>query len=121
MEVTADSDQSGPPRIKKVSAKIGALERRCEFLEGQIERGEVTGSQLDFIRAERKALDAAIQALKFHRAEVEGLDQPILALQELVDAMGQHAVDTEARPSVPSPRVVQAFRRAETVLKEWVG
>lgn len=109
-----EEDAGGVPQIFRVSARIGTLERRCDYLEAQIEDGD-GGASRDFDKAELKALKVAIVALRYHRASVEGLAQPMLALQELVDAVKRDpeyvAVDGGS----------DAMVRAETLLEEWVS
>ncbi len=114
------TDDAGAPVIPRVSGKIAALERRADYLEGQLEGGRGSETGQNFAKAEVSAVRAGILALRYHRAEVEGMDTPILALQELVDALGKQALESESRP-LPTQAVVAAFRRSEVVLEEWAG
>ncbi len=116
VEQATDNDEAGLPVIKKVSARIAALERRAEFLEDQIEDG-ATGPILNFAKGELKALNAGITALRYHRAEVEGLDQPILALEELMQAA--EATLGGIPGSVERDRTLAAIRRSVELLAEW--
>lgn len=88
----------GLPHIKNVSAKIGVLERRVEYLEVQIEATDAyRGTAADFMRAERAALKAALDALRVHRAIVEDLDEPLLVLAQLVEDPLNPAFQAAAR------------------------
>lgn len=109
-----ETDAAGAPIIEGLSAKIGVLERRKEFLDEQIEDRAVSRGAEGFAKSERKALKAGILALKYHRADIEGLDQPILVLQELVDAYKKGGPDGEGFRDF---RV--ALERARKLLAEW--
>lgn len=103
-----ETDQQGAPVITRVGAKISALERRAEYLEQQI--AETTGaSRLGFQKAELSAIEAAIRALRYHRATVEGLDGPLELLADLATAIeeGEYVV------------VGTLGARAKVLLDEW--
>lgn len=106
-------DSAGAPRIERVAGKLAQLERMADYREARLSAGEVRGGGEHFARAEASALRAGIAALRYHRAQVEGLDDPVLALQALVDALG--GADEEA----DSAELQEALRRAEAVLREW--
>lgn len=109
-----DTDDAGAPRIRRTSAKISALERRQDYLEGQIEEAKDTRSaSLSYDKAEYSALIAAVLCMKYHRADVEGLDMPILALQALTDANGM------AFGQGRSVALKDAWKRVKEVLDEW--
>lgn len=105
--------QTERPHIERVAGKLAQLERMVEYRESQLSAGEFRGNG-HFLKAEISALGAACDALRWHRAEAEGLDTPILALQEVVDAFrgsdgGAAGVENMAA----------AVARAEKVLAEW--
>ncbi len=105
----ADTDPAGMPVLKRVSSKIATLERRADHLEGQLSEWRGSPHGRDFARAELSAVKAGVAALRYHRSEIEGLDQPILALQELVEAVKEEAAWAK------SPEVL----RASAILEEW--
>lgn len=102
------------PQIERVSSKIATLERRSEWLEQRIKdpRNERTRS---FDEAEHSALEAAIKALRYHRAALEPETDPVLALAEVLDAVDEQVA---ANDQIPSERVRQALTRARLVMKE---
>lgn len=106
-----ETDDAGAPVIKRVSAKIGALERRAEHLEEQLSAWTRSRGGKHFAEGELKAIKAGIAALRYHRADIEGMDTPILALQQLVDAAGDEAACADW------PEV----KRARAVLLEWAS
>lgn len=99
------------PQIDRVSAKIATLERRAEWLETRIARGTDERAR-SFDEAEHSALEAAIKALKYHRAALEPETDPVLILQELVDSLD------EAEFIHLPDRLRDAAKRAESVLEE---
>lgn len=98
------------PMIDKVNASIAALERRQRFLQEKIDRNAGSAGALHFDREELVALDNALRALRLHRADVEGLDDVVLALDEILSA---------AREGWTGERLGNAIRRAERTLGEW--
>ena len=105
------------PHIERVSGKLAQLERMAEFRQQRLDRQEYGRDGGHFMRAELSALDAACKALRWHRAEVEGLDTPLLALSSIVDALtegGDGAIDPVAFPDLRA-----ALARARDVLEEW--
>ena len=101
-------DDAGAPVIERVAGKVAQLERMVEYREGRLSASEHGGGG-HFLKSEVSALRAGIAALRFHRAQVEGLDDVVLALQGLVDAHRKgDAVEGAA-----------ALGRAEKVLQEW--
>ena len=105
-------DEAGAPVIERVSSKIAALERRAEYLEDQLAEWRGSPGGKGFARAELSALRAGIAALRYHLAEVEGLDQPLLALQGLLDAVPESIRYSESG-------LAGACRRAKELLEEW--
>jgi hypothetical protein len=123
--MTTRNGQEPPLKIERVSAKIATLERRLEWLDERIARyapDRDTGPRLNYDRAEREALYAAVRALKLLRAQLEPETDPVLALDELVFATKLLLSDASAHGYTPPRdlglRVIEAFRRAEKLLSE---
>ena len=96
--------------ISRVHARLKALDRRAAHLDLRIaERSD--GAPRSFDQAERAAIDAAILAIKLHRASLDPATSPALALSELVDA---------AEGTDPA-RTMAAIDRAKRVLRELDG
>jgi hypothetical protein len=104
-----ETDQHGAPIFENTAAKIRTLRRRMELLKTQLEGWRPGYRGEDFARAEVAALRAGIAALKYHRAEVQGLDTVVTVLEQLVEAVGEEA----AWASAPE------LERARKVLAEW--
>jgi len=103
-------------KIVNVSSKIATLERRQDFLRRQLDNWRGSDGGRQYALAEISALDAAVLALRYHRADVEGLDTVVLSLEGLVDSLNGVAV------SMPEPQrtnVERELQRAHLVLKEW--
>ena len=100
-------DSSGVPVIRDLASKLTALQRRKEFLSRQLTEKRGSDSSLNFSRAEHSALGAAVDALKFHRTTVDGMDRPLGLLRELMEMVraGENEPDT--------------LRRAQLVLDEF--
>lgn len=101
------------PKRAHLSARIACLERRLERLTQKIERGEGSERALSFDREEAAALVWALRALRRYRAELEGEDDPVLALSELVVA-----IDGAAISNITS-RVCEAMERARGLLEDF--
>lgn len=108
----ARRDVAGAPIIPRLSGKIAALERRAEYLAGELKRGGRSETALAYSRAELSAIEAAVLALKYHRAEIDALDTPILALSDLADAVAAVAFEQPAE-------VREALDRSRKVLADW--
>ncbi len=63
---------TAPPRIDKIHAKIGALERRLDHLRQRLADRKVSEAAQSFDKAEASALEAAIVALKWIAGIPEG-------------------------------------------------
>ena len=95
------------PRIHGLSGKLLTLERRREFLTRQLTEGVGSRGALEFARSEQEALEAVVDALRYHRAIVNGLDNPLTVLRELVEALQDGRSATGA------------IHRAKQVLEEY--
>lgn len=113
MRDMADEDRAEKFTIDRVHARLKALDRRAAFLDTRIaQRPEGDGGRT-FDQAERAAIDAAILAIKLHRASLDPATSPALALAELVDAL-----EAETWPEARDPaRVMEAIDRAKKVLR----
>lgn len=114
-----------PFKVERASAKIGTLERRLEWLDERIARfgpQAETGPRLNYDRAERDAIAAAIKALRYHRALLEPETDPILALQELLDSTRAILLDMAESGATPSRdvglRAIAACERTAKILDE---
>jgi hypothetical protein len=126
------TDAAGAPVIEHVSGKIATLERRAQHLGERLNGGrQGSAASAAFDRAELSAIEAAVRALKYHRAQVETLDEPILALSEIVQAHDEQEERIEdmiaggdmqaalAEIRHPNARLMAAVHRARVVLREW--
>jgi hypothetical protein len=99
--------------IKNVSARIGFLERRIEHLQRRVEERGGSDRAIGFDREEISALSAGLKALRIHRAQIEELDDPVLALEELAEALvAEHGATL-------GQRTRDALHRTRTVLEGW--
>jgi len=81
------TDSSGVPIIEGVSAKVGVLERRADFLKRKLAQdsyGSTTSAEFD--RQEASALKAAVRALRFHAATFRPDIDPVVHLDRLARA-----------------------------------
>lgn len=101
------------PEIKHVAAKIATLERRAEHLSDQITSGQGSPQSMGYARAELRALEVAVEALRFHRVSNGEMEDPIAALASLVEAVEQ------LPPTIGGPDLAKALRAAERVLQAW--
>src|SRR3990167_10580420 len=72
--------------IEKVNLKIGKLEELIDRYDTKISNCVNPGT-LGYMKQERAALKAGLAALRYHRAEVEGVGDILGALRRLVNAM----------------------------------
>lgn len=96
------------PRIERVGAHVANLERRLAWLKERLsnpDRGERVRA---FDASEAKALEAAIRLMQFYRHALDPETDPVLALDELVNATEGDDDD----------RLDAALARAKRVLKE---
>lgn len=101
------------PRIERVGAHVANLERRLAWLKERLanpDRGERVRA---FDASEAKALEAAIRLMQFYRHALDPETDPVLALDELVNA-----VDEEFDETTDGDRLANAMTRAKRVLKE---
>ncbi len=106
------TDANGVPVLEKVSTKITTLERMLEYRQEKLRDGAgISQGVAGHYEREQEALQTAIVALRFHKAQVEGLDEPMKVLREMVEA----ATD----PQVGVLRMRNAVRRAKAVLDEY--
>jgi len=99
------------PRIERVNAKIGILERRCDWLRTRLAEPGRNDRQQSFDRAEVEALEAACSALRYHRQSLDADTDPVLSLAEILDAV------EESGPAL-SDRIESAIIRARRVLRD---
>jgi len=100
--------------LKNVGPALSALERRAKYLATQLTdwRGSDTGKQ--FAETELEALEVGIAGLKLHRAQLEGMAEPVGALRDLVAAaedlgeLGKTGLELRA-----------ALKRAKLALEEF--
>jgi hypothetical protein len=76
------------PEIHGLAKKLRFLERRRDNLEERVTEHRGTEGSLTFDRAEIAALDAALDAMRYHWAVISRLDTPLSALRSLIDAVG---------------------------------
>lgn len=83
------------PMITRINFRIGTLERRIDHLQKRLIEGR-SGAQQSYDEAEIGALQAAISALRYHRASLEAETDPVLVLSELLDASAPAMVGNKA-------------------------
>ncbi len=112
-------DDSGAPLIERAGAKISVLERVLENWGNRL-RTLPPGTKTEhYMRQEMAAVRAAIAALKFHRAEIEGADTVKLAAAELQDALDSvFRESAEATTATEWGRVQAARERLRKLLAE---
>lgn len=109
----------GLPVLEDVGYRIGTLERRRRYLEGQNEEETLPPKILEYNRQEIEALRVAVLALRVHRALVErGAAVPVAVLHELVEAAKAMEPDGSEPEAV---RFVRAREAAERALAAWAG
>lgn len=80
-------DAAGSPLIGRVAGKISVLERVLGNWRGRLEQLPQGTKTETYIRQEISAMEAAIAALKFHRAELDAQDTMALGAAELLEAL----------------------------------
>lgn len=110
--------EEDPLSLRRLNAKIGILERRVEHLRGRIDDPSRRDSSKDFDRSECAALEAAVQALRYHSLSLDPATNPALVLQELVDSLDEQRKSTGklAVAAVMTARTLAAVDRARKVL-----
>lgn len=106
-----DRDEDGRPLIHKMSARIGDLEHRLDFLERSFDPDR-KGDGRTRILGEIWAIKAALIVMRYHQMEVGGELSVVLALERLVKVCQDDRVD------LVSPEAYEALEHAERVLKE---
>lgn len=109
----ATENQNGSD-LQSVGPALSALERRAKYLQNQLLdwRGSDSGRQ--FARDELEGIEKGIAALKLHRAELEGMSEPIGALRTLIEA-----VDSLGNMGVAGIELRAAVKRARLALEEF--
>lgn len=97
--------------IVLIPKRLTELERRRDYLLGQIDDTRISASKRGYIECEYKAICAGIVALKFHQHVVSRLDEPLSILTEIVEAYDG--------PANQEARVRAAVRRARPVIEEF--
>lgn len=116
-----DGSAAAGPRIERVNAKIGTLERRIEWLRQRLAAGDRPERQQTFDRVEVEALEAACAALRYHRQALDADTDPVLALAELNDALEALWESPDASSlhgKYVAVRLEDARARARRVLRE---
>lgn len=106
----------GKPVIENLLHKLASGKRRRDHLVYQIANPPEGGgnpSALHFIQAEKAFIDAAILALKYHYASMTPETSPVLALQELVDAIEEVGYNSYT-PEME--RLNKAVKKAHSIL-----
>lgn len=105
------ADPQGRPVIRYVSAKLQSIEHRMQHLETNIRLRRGSPGALEYDKRELEALEAAKVALTYHRATIEGLDEPLGLLGQLVEAYNG--------PVGEERRLKLLMQRAAELLKEY--
>ena len=101
------SSEQRLPIIRHLAEKLDALQRRLDHVQTRLRDGGMSDGVRNFMAAERSALEAALDALRYHRSEVQGIGDVVAALRRLAAA-----VEVKAG-------VEDAFCEACDTLKEW--
>jgi hypothetical protein len=103
-------------RIRGIRKHVGVLERRATYLKQRIDDGRLSEKAAVFEDRERKAIEAAANALQVVERLQDVATSPVLALEELLDAL-EHMADPAQGPSLEwTDRVRDATSRGRTVL-----
>lgn len=105
------TDSQGRPVLKYVSAKLQSIEHRMQRLEDNLRLRRGSTGALDYDRRELEALQAAKVALTYHRATIEGLDEPLGLLKAIVEAYNG--------PAGEERRLKLLIQQAEELLREY--
>lgn len=106
-------DEDAERKIKRMGAKVAALERRADYLEVQIAERNGSEASLRFDRAELAAIESAILALRWHQSEADQIPDVVVALSDLIDA-----VEAEHLPTLGG-RIECAMLNAREALACW--
>ena len=79
------------PDIQSVNAKIGALERRLEWVESRANDPTRKQATRDWDREEARALRAGLDALRFYRQEADDEARALDLCRDLVAALDEHS------------------------------
>ena len=93
-------------KISNLATKIVALERREEFLTTQIAERGGSDTALSFMRAELSGIRAGLDALRFHRIKLEGIDDQLAVLRELAEEFSGFAKTDDQRQALAKARVI---------------
>ncbi len=105
--------------IERVNAKLSALERRAEYLQRRIKEHSPADRGRSFDITELQAVEAAITAIKLHRAMLEPETSPVLALDELTNALDGLCDPVHMTSNLLAvARYTAAVFRARKVLKD---
>jgi hypothetical protein len=87
--------------IRRLNSRIATLERRAEYLESRVKEARASEAALSFDRAELAAIEAAIAALRLYGAMLDAEVNPVLILDEIVQAFdagdGERMAEAVAR------------------------
>lgn len=104
------------PVVIDVAKHLGVLKRRLERLEENLAQQRGSANSLQYDKEEAQAVRAAMSALYYHRATIEGEDTARLALGELLDAVDEMEGDRDS--VVVCERIEAAADRARELLKK---
>lgn len=102
------------PVIVDLLHKLGTLERRRSHLRARLNGDHKNATSRSYDEAEAHALDAAIEALRYHRREMEGELQASVVLAELVEVVG----DIVAIPAKEGVSLVKSMDRLERAMAQ---
>jgi hypothetical protein len=105
------------PSIRGVSAKIACLERRRAHCQAQVDEGRGSKAGLSFAKEEVSALTAALQSLKFYRAEVDGMDDAVVVVRDFLAATED--IPDSGMTLEQQRALIKIRKRARELLVEW--
>lgn len=109
-------DTQGVPVLERVGSMLDTLDRMVEFRRERLDgyaagQGTISDGVAGHFKKEVTALEGAKVALRFHRATVEGLEEPFTLLRAIVDAY--------EGPATQELKLRDAVRRAKSLLAEY--
>jgi len=92
-EQAIEHDQNGAPILVDVAKHLVALERMQRFRHEKLNEQAESPGVLGHYAKELSAIKASIAALRYHRATIQGLPEPLGLLRELVAVYDQPATE----------------------------
>lgn len=95
------TDQDGAPIIVKVASHLVTIDRMVRFRAAALADQAETPSVLFYYAREKSALQASAACLRYHRAVMQRLPEPLGLLRQLVESWDNEG--NEDLPGAPEP------------------